>query len=561
MRHESTRSKTGSVLYNNKIMDPVQGNGTLRQRRERDITKSTNINKNESKVKPVTKTTNGKVIGLVFVSLLLDLLAFTMILPLLPSLLDYYDKQEGKSNTLYTSLLHAVQSFQKLTGAPDRFASVLFGGALGSMYSFLQFLTSPIVGSLSDAYGRKPMLLIVYSMKSTESLAFIIQSINTPLKYGSQFGIALSHGLWSCASTFSLFVLARFIGGLSKANVSLSMAVVTDASDEKTRARGMALVGLAFSIGFIVGPLAGAWFAISTDVSSGLWGERPAMYALSLSLANIALVTFFIPETLSKDKRAPLSLSLSKAVDFVSPWHLLNFTAVKNLSNHQNKVLSKLGLIYFIYLFIYSGLEFTITFLTHHTFQYTAMQQGKMFLVIGAIMAVLQGGAARRLGSKGAERAARIALILTPPSFVCVAFAATPKPPLFTPLFWLWAGLVLFALSTAFAVSCMTAMAAAQAPSEARGAVLGTLRSLGALARAAGPLLASTTSGRAGVSHKENMRLKKELEQLEEENNMLRLKFEILLDMMTDKTVEAEQELQRAQSTGSLKTKSKKQKW
>ncbi|CAH2106248.1 unnamed protein product [Euphydryas editha] len=69
-------------------------------------------------------------------------------------------------------------------------------------------------------------------------------------------------------------------------------------------------------------------------------------------------------------------------------------------------------------------------------------------------------------------------------------------------------------------------------------------------------------SGRAGAAHKENMRLKKELEQLEEENNMLRLKFEILLDMMTDKTVEAEQqEMQRAQSLGSLKPKSKKQKW
>ncbi|CAK1596338.1 unnamed protein product [Parnassius mnemosyne] len=70
-------------------------------------------------------------------------------------------------------------------------------------------------------------------------------------------------------------------------------------------------------------------------------------------------------------------------------------------------------------------------------------------------------------------------------------------------------------------------------------------------------------SGRAGITHKENHRLKKELEQLEEENNMLRLKFEILLDMMTDKTVEAEQqaEMQRAQSLGSLKQKSKKQKW
>lgn len=83
-----------------------------------------------------------------------------MILPLLPSLLDYYNKEEGHKATLYSYLLNAVQSFQNITGAPERFASVLFGGALGSMYSFLQFLTSPIVGSLSDAYGRKPLLLL-----------------------------------------------------------------------------------------------------------------------------------------------------------------------------------------------------------------------------------------------------------------------------------------------------------------------------------------------------------------------------------------------------------------
>lgn len=141
------------------FQDPAVINGDVRQRKA-NVAESANISENESKIKPVPKTSNGKVIGLIFVSLLLDLLAFTMILPLLPSLLDYYDKQEGKSNKLYASLLHAVQSFQKLTGAPDRFASVLFGGALGSMYCFLQFLTSPIVGSLSDAYGRKPMLLI-----------------------------------------------------------------------------------------------------------------------------------------------------------------------------------------------------------------------------------------------------------------------------------------------------------------------------------------------------------------------------------------------------------------
>ncbi|CAK1596339.1 unnamed protein product [Parnassius mnemosyne] len=457
-------------------MDHIINDEGVINRRNNNINKSDVIKEEGKYYNEKTEPKKAKVIALIFVSLLLDLLAFTMILPLLPSLLDYYNKEEGQGNSLYATLVYAVQGFQKLTGAPDRFSSVLFGGALGSMYSFLQFLTSPIVGSLSDAYGRKPLLLVCL------------------------IGIAISHALWSCASTFSIFVLARFIGGLSKANVSLSMAIVTDASDEKTRARGMALIGLAFSIGFIVGPMAGAWFAKTNDVYFGMWGQRPALYALFLSLANIVLVIFFIPETLSKDKRAPLSMSLSKAVEFVSPLHLLKFTAVENLSLHQNKVLSKLGLIYFIYLFIYSGLEFTITFLTHHTFSYTAMQQGKMFLVIGLIMAVLQGGAARRLSPKGAERAARWALILTPLSFLCVALAACNKPPLLSAIAWLWAGLVLFALSTAFAVSCMTSMGAAQAPAAARGAVLGALRSLGALARAAGPLLASAAYWYSGAA-------------------------------------------------------------
>ncbi|KAL4717995.1 hypothetical protein ACJJTC_013035 [Scirpophaga incertulas] len=342
-------------------MFTLQENGLARKRTIKLVCNANNYESedvdSEEKPNPINLS-NSRIIVLVFMSLLLDLLAFTMILPLLPSLLDYYNEYEVHSNSLYASLLHIVKSFQDLTGAPDQFSSVLFGGALGSMYSFLQFMTSPIVGSLSDAYGRKPMLLICL------------------------IGIAISHALWSYARTFSIFVLARFIGGLSKANVSLSMAIVTDVTNEKTRARGMALIGLAFSIGFIAGPLAGAWFAINTDISTGAWGEKPAYCATSLAVVNIVLVLFCIPETLSKEKRAPLSLTLVKSVDYISPLHLLRFTAVKNLTSFQNLVLTKLGFIYFMYLFVYSGLEFTITFLTHHTFEYTAMQQGKMFLII-----------------------------------------------------------------------------------------------------------------------------------------------------------------------------------
>ena len=99
-----------------------------------------------------------KSVYIVFVSLLFDLLAFTMILPLLPSLLEHYKHHDDSG--LYGRLSTAIQYFQNLVGAPEKYNSVLFGGVLGSMFSFLQFLASPIVGGLSDCYGRKPVLLV-----------------------------------------------------------------------------------------------------------------------------------------------------------------------------------------------------------------------------------------------------------------------------------------------------------------------------------------------------------------------------------------------------------------
>lgn len=95
---------------------------------------------------------------LIFGSLLLDLLAFTMILPLLPSMLEYY--KQNDVGGLYGYLSDSISSFQEWVGAPKRFNSVLFGGALGSMFSLLQFIVSPIAGGLSDIYGRKPVMIV-----------------------------------------------------------------------------------------------------------------------------------------------------------------------------------------------------------------------------------------------------------------------------------------------------------------------------------------------------------------------------------------------------------------
>ena len=100
----------------------------------------------------------------------------------------------------------------------------LIAGFLGSMYSFLQFLGMPIVGALSDVYGRKPMMLLCL------------------------VGIALSYLLWAISYNFAVFVLARFLGGISKGNISLSMAIISDVTSLKTR--GKSMVGMSCTFNF-----------------------------------------------------------------------------------------------------------------------------------------------------------------------------------------------------------------------------------------------------------------------------------------------------------------------
>lgn len=137
---------------------------TLTQRKPNSEAASLNNNNvvtgdkasNPTQQQKVEKT--NPMVYVVFISLLFDLLAFTIILPLLPSLLEYFKTND--SSGLYTILTERIKWFQELLGAPERYNSVLFGGFLGSMFSFLQFVASPVVGGLSDYYGRKPVIVM-----------------------------------------------------------------------------------------------------------------------------------------------------------------------------------------------------------------------------------------------------------------------------------------------------------------------------------------------------------------------------------------------------------------
>jgi MFS family permease len=363
------------------------------------------------KASSTTKTNS--TVYIVFFSLLLDLLAFTLILPLLPSLLEHY--RVNDKDGLYSSLANSISYFRDLVGAPEKYTSVLFGGFLGSMFSLLQFLISPIAGGLSDYYGRKPILLI------------------------SLIGITFSYGLWAISSNFGLFVLARFVGGLSKGNISLSMAIITDVSNKENRGKGMALVGIAFSLGFIFGPPIGALFSRFADKSSDDWFVYPAIFAMCLATLDVIFCIFCLKESLPKEKRAKTVInSLSLALEHISIPSLFRFDAVKNLSKADIQSLKDLGFIYFLYLFLYSGLEFTVTFLMFHKFGFNSMDQARMFLTTGIIMTILQGSVVRRIKLERTKQAAVFGLILIVPSYVVVGLSENS--------FWLYVGMILYAI-------------------------------------------------------------------------------------------------------------------
>jgi len=241
------------------------------------------------------------------------------------------------------------------------------------------------------------------------------------------------------------------------------------------------MIGVAFSIGFVVGPGIGAYFARSGDYST------PAVACLLLSFLSLLIIVFFLDETLDKKYRAK-SMKLSEISSYVWPPYLFQFKPIS-----VGEQLQPVGLAYFIYIFIYSGLEFTLTFLTQAKFEFTPREQGAMFTALGLLMAVLQGGLTRRLKPEMESSAAMIGIIVMMPAFVVLGFA--------TDLSHLSFGLFCYSIGSAVVGPMLTSITSSKVlRNNERGAALGIFRSLGALARGFGPLAASSLFWRFGPS-------------------------------------------------------------
>uniref|UniRef100_A0A4W3JI88 Major facilitator superfamily domain containing 10 n=1 Tax=Callorhinchus milii TaxID=7868 RepID=A0A4W3JI88_CALMI len=406
---------------------------------------------------------SSRVITIVFLALLIDLLGFTLILPLFPSMLDYY----GKTDRLYQSMQHSVDWFADVIGVPSerKYNSVLFGGLIGTIFSLLQFLLSPVTGAASDYFGRRLLMMLTTA------------------------GLIASYALWAISRNFGLFLLSRVVGGMSKGNVSLSTAIIADLPSPQARSKGMAMIGVAFSLGFTIGPMMGAYFASNAGKDEAFF-LQPAQLALMFAVSDLLFIFFFLPETLPKHKRVSSVLSrFQEAIDLLSPVALFQFSAVQRRQKDSRslegvKNLKVLGLVYFLYLFLFSGLEYTLGFLTHQRFHFNSMQQGKMFFFVGITMAMIQGGYARRIKPGDEIKVVKRAFFLLIPAFILIGWAKR--------VIVLYIGLFLYSFAAAVVVPCLSTLVSAFGGADQKGTTMGILRSLGALARALGPIVAAT---------------------------------------------------------------------
>jgi MFS family permease len=404
-----------------------------------------------------------RILGLIFLTVFMDIVGFSIIIPLFPHLLDYYITQESSSGVLVGTLSSAADWLSRGTEFDKHLLlPVLFGGILSSLYSGLQFVFSPIWGALSDRFGRRRILTITLA------------------------GNVISYFLWIFAGQFWVVVVTRLISGMMAGNIAVASAAAADITDEKERTKGMAVVGIAIGMGFVFGPVIGGFAApdhvvkATADSSFGLNPfSIPAAIAASLALLNFLLVVKFFPETLAPERRA--------SADAKRP-------SVFDLATVRSSAVRRTSFANFVYQVAFTGMENTIVFLTFALFLYNPRDNAWLFLFNGACMIFAQGLARQLVKRLGQRKVIMLGMLVASVAFVWVALIPTPKDGLPSPA-WaepsFYAGLGLISFATGLILPSVSALVSLYSDASEQGRNLGILRSAGSLARVIGPVTAA----------------------------------------------------------------------
>lgn len=296
-----------------------------------------------------------KNLHILFISAFIDLLGFTTILPLFPSILAYYEKND--TSETFISIINYVKFYRSsILNAPEimeskeigniSLDSILLGGLLGSIFSLLQCLSAPIFTKYFD----------------NQKIAIII----------SLFGSILSSIVWYNSKNFLTFLMARILGGLFEGNITITLSILSKLSNKKLQKISYACIGICYSLAFIIGPLIGVYLS-KILLNKENFYQVPAIFTASCSFFSLILIA-----------------TRFENLNFVKS----DETIVKQKSKHI------LYSTYFLHLMTFSGIEFSLGFLFLQIYNIDRRGQGKIYSIMGLIMAFIQASIVRKFASR-----------------------------------------------------------------------------------------------------------------------------------------------------------------
>ncbi|MFM8704969.1 MAG: MFS transporter [Planctomycetia bacterium] len=385
-------------------------------------------------------TTPRGALAVVFLTVFIDLLGFGIVLPVMPRQAEPYLSALGLSPLGVGAMI----------------------GVLFSVFSLMQFLFSPIWGRVSDRIGRRPMLIL---------------SLLGSVVFYAVYGLAVTFPVDQAGTAIGLMLLSRIGAGIAGASVGTAAAVIADCTTPERRARGMALIGIAFGAGFTLGPLI-AYFGLALFRQQP-WGVGALASLLSFVALLIAIFVF-------KETRRPGNATAKEFLSVSRTAAVLGMPAV-----------GALVLIYFLSIFAFANFEATLARLTKEAFGMTDDDNVLVFAFIGVVL-MLAGGFYRPLAKRLPESrllSAGIALlILGLGGMGVVAWlvhggAAMGISPLLEKIFYVVASVAV--VGFAFVNPSVSALISRNADPERQGEVLGVNQSFASLGRILGPFAGS----------------------------------------------------------------------
>ncbi|MGC4048191.1 MAG: MFS transporter [Paludibaculum sp.] len=358
-------------------------------------------------------------LGVIFLIVFLDLMGAGILIPVIPYIVEPYR------------------------------ADALTVGILAMAFSAAQFLASPLLGLLSDRFGRRPVLLL------------------------SVLGSAAGYFLFGYGGSLAVLFIARIIDGLTGGNISAAQAYIADISEPKDRAKNFGLIGAAFGLGFILGPaLGGALSKISLSA--------PAYAAGGLSLLTFAVGSVLLKESLPAANRTSAK----------TRWHDVNpFSQIR--AAFARVGFRELMLATFAMNFGMTALQTNFAVFTHARFGLDASQNAVLFAFLGVMASVTQGLLLRKLApSLGEGKLAVGGSLLLSLGFVVLAMSSA--------IWMLYLCLVFTALGFGLAGPSLSGLVSRRAAPSEQGVLLGTMQSLASFTRVIGPVWAGASFDHIG---------------------------------------------------------------